>query len=119
MRCARSATSNRPLSARGADSARDERRVGLCCLLAIALCGCDRGEPVIQPIDFSHKRHVEAQIDCLTCHEQVADGPAATLPPLRVCAACLFLTSLRLPDEAPHFLRTRRHVDMADTVGMP
>lgn len=49
--------------------------------------GCDQ-PAVAQPIDFSHKRHHDAEIECLTCHEQAADAPAATLPPLRVCAKC-------------------------------
>jgi|CXWL01.1.fsa_nt_gi hypothetical protein len=44
--------------------------------------------PVQQPIDFSHQRHAEADIDCLTCHEKAADEPAATLPILRDCMKC-------------------------------
>jgi hypothetical protein len=60
-----------------------------CLLAALALLGCGCSSPaVVQPMDFSHKRHQEAEVDCLTCHEQAADAPAATLPPLRVCTKC-------------------------------
>lgn len=46
-------------------------------------------EPVVQqPFEFSHKRHFEAEIDCLTCHEKAADEPHATLPLLKGCMKC-------------------------------
>ena len=59
--------------------------------LATGLClslGCSSGAPVDQPINFSHKRHVEAEVECLTCHETASDLPAAGLPRLRVCSKC-------------------------------
>lgn len=77
MRCARSATCRGPRSS-----------LRWLAMLALVACGCDRADAVVQPLQFSHKRHTEAEVDCLTCHEKAADGPAATLPPLRVCTKC-------------------------------
>ena len=71
MQCARSAISS-----------------GVCAFTLAFLAACSRAEPVTQPIAFNHKAHIKADIDCSTCHEKAADGPAATLPPLRVCVKC-------------------------------
>jgi len=57
-------------------------------VVALTAGACDRVAPVVQPMEFNHKRHHEAEVECSTCHDQAADGPAATLPPLRVCAKC-------------------------------
>ena len=71
MRCARSAISR-----------------GAWALFVVLAAACSRVEPVKQPMAFNHKAHIKADIDCSTCHEKAADGPAATLPLLRVCAKC-------------------------------
>ena len=82
MRCARFATAERGCAA---------------LLLGLAL-GCSQA-PVEQPMGFSHKRHMEADLDCTTCHETVADAPAATIPPLRVCSKCHKELQGKDPDE--------------------
>ena len=46
-----------------------------------------RGKPE-QPIAFTHKKHVENQVECTACHQGVDKGPAAGLPGLRVCMRC-------------------------------
>ncbi len=71
MRCAKSAIAERLA----------------CALAGAALASCG-APPVTQPMDFSHKLHVDAKVECTTCHEKAGDAPAATLPPLRVCAKC-------------------------------
>lgn len=77
MRCARFAISR-------------FRWARIACLVATVGVGssCDKPQAVTQPMAFNHKRHVEADVDCLTCHETAADAPAASLPALRVCAKC-------------------------------
>lgn len=57
--------------------------------LAVMFAGaCSAPPPVEQPMRFSHKVHVEADMECTTCHETATELPAAGLPRLRVCAKC-------------------------------
>jgi hypothetical protein len=47
------------------------------------------GEPVAQPIPFSHKHHVgDDGIDCRYCHTTVETGRHAGLPGTSVCLTC-------------------------------
>lgn len=54
---------------------------------------------VRQPMAFNHKRHIEAKMDCLACHEQAGDYPAATLPLLAKCLECHDKPKGKSPDE--------------------
>ena len=54
------------------------------------------GEPSLvtheaPPVIFSHKRHVDGQVDCLKCHESIARSAVTTgsdLPKRTVCGEC-------------------------------
>src|ERR687887_2196966 len=47
------------------------------------------GEPVEQPIPFSHKHHVgDDGIDCRYCHTSVEKSSFAGLPPTQTCMNC-------------------------------
>ncbi len=47
------------------------------------------GEPVAQPIPFSHKHHVgDDGIDCRYCHTTVETEPHAGLPSTGICLSC-------------------------------
>jgi hypothetical protein len=47
------------------------------------------GEPVAQPIPFSHKHHVgDDGIDCRYCHTTVETSPFAGMPSSRICLGC-------------------------------
>jgi hypothetical protein len=47
------------------------------------------GEPVAQPIPFSHKHHVgDDGIDCRYCHTTVETAAEAGLPSTRICMGC-------------------------------
>ncbi|MFL6664757.1 MAG: cytochrome c3 family protein [Rhizobacter sp.] len=47
------------------------------------------GEPIAQPIPFSHKHHVgDDGIDCRYCHTTVENGRYAGLPSTHVCLTC-------------------------------
>lgn len=42
-----------------------------------------------QPVPFSHEHHVGGLgIDCRYCHTSVEEGPAAGIPPSRICMKC-------------------------------
>jgi len=44
---------------------------------------------VIQPIAFSHQKHVEElELECDTCHEYLSSGQHAGLPTLDTCLFC-------------------------------
>lgn len=47
------------------------------------------GEPVAQPVPFSHKHHVgDDGIDCRYCHADVETSAFAGLPPISTCMTC-------------------------------
>ena len=49
----------------------------------------DVGYQPDQPIDYSHKKHVEELgLDCRYCHMNVEKSPHATVPPTQVCMNC-------------------------------
>jgi hypothetical protein len=42
----------------------------------------------VQPIDFSHKRHTDAGLQCLFCHSQAQRSDIAGIPSVRFCIEC-------------------------------
>ena len=42
----------------------------------------------VQPIEFSHKLHLDKGATCATCHEAAAKGPVAGLPGVKTCMIC-------------------------------
>jgi hypothetical protein len=52
------------------------------------LARAELGGNAVQPIAFSHKVHMEQQMDCATCHEHVERSPKATLPSNDICLGC-------------------------------
>lgn len=56
-------------------------------------------EEIIQPIDFSHKKHAgENGIECNFCHAYVDSSPRADLPPLQRCMECHNLIATEKPE---------------------
>jgi hypothetical protein len=41
-----------------------------------------------QPIDFSHKKHSEAGVECLFCHSQAMRSDFAGIPSVEFCIGC-------------------------------
>jgi hypothetical protein len=41
-----------------------------------------------QPIDFSHQRHDQAEIQCLFCHPSAMRSDIAGIPSVQMCAGC-------------------------------
>ena len=51
--------------------------------------GCSKaGASPDQPIAFSHRIHVENQIDCSYCHDYYEDYDVAGMPPVATCVDC-------------------------------
>ncbi|HZO23867.1 MAG TPA: cytochrome c3 family protein [Steroidobacteraceae bacterium] len=47
------------------------------------------GEPVEQPVPFSHKHHVgDVGLDCRYCHASVETDAVAGIPPISTCMTC-------------------------------
>lgn len=58
-----------------------------------------RGEPIVQPMDFSHATHVVGEeMRCKDCHE-AETAVRAGMPPLESCADCHKKPAGKHPDE--------------------
>src|SRR5512139_381557 len=54
----------------------------------LLLGACTRPCAVTQPIQFSHKAHVEKGLPCDGCHQSVARSSAAGIPNVETCMMC-------------------------------
>jgi hypothetical protein len=51
--------------------------------------GTSQNDPVLQPVQFDHRHHVQDDlIDCRFCHATVDKAPSAGIPPTELCLAC-------------------------------
>jgi hypothetical protein len=59
-------------------------------LLAVGLllAACEHAPPVVQPIQFSHKAHVEKGLPCDGCHQSVEKAAFAGMPSTETCMMC-------------------------------
>lgn len=63
-----------------------------------------------QPIPFNHKLHVtKAELQCDSCHENVAEGTVAGFPRVRVCMRCHKNEEPSNPAAVPYIEDLRRH----------
>ena len=63
------------------------------------IAGCQQPEPVKQPMALSHKRHMEADMKCLTCHPGAEDQALAQFPTVAECMDCHGKARGNHPDE--------------------
>ncbi len=42
----------------------------------------------VQPIAYTHKVHLANGMDCTNCHTNVANGPVAGIPSIKLCMMC-------------------------------
>jgi len=73
-------------------------------IAAVSLCpllsGCRRAPvPVKQPMALSHKRHMEADMKCVTCHPGAEDKALAQFPTVTDCMDCHGKARGNHPDE--------------------
>ena len=59
-------------------------------LLVAALClnACIQAPPVTQPVQFSHRAHVELGLPCDGCHQFVEKAAFAGMPSIDTCMIC-------------------------------
>lgn len=55
--------------------------------------------PVVQPIAFNHKRHMEEDMSCTDCHKTVDKSPYAGFPTVEACMLCHAEAKGEHPDE--------------------
>ena len=70
-------------------------------VVVLAMVGGCRREPVPvqQPMALSHKRHMEANMKCVTCHPGAEDQVLAQFPTVVDCMDCHFKARGDHPDE--------------------
>jgi hypothetical protein len=73
--------------------------VAVVVVLASSTTGCRRVVPVKQPMALSHKRHMEANMKCITCHPGAEDEVLAQFPTLADCMDCHGKPRGNHPDE--------------------
>jgi len=66
-------------------------------------------EPIVQPIQYNHKLHVEQEgMECIDCHRYVEEKPYATIPQIEICSDCHFDEPL---SESPEEEKLIAHVE--------
>jgi menaquinone reductase, multiheme cytochrome c subunit len=78
------------------------RILALLLILATAMAAtvwAQRSVPVVQPLFFSHQRHIAEGMNCVDCHRQADKGTHATLPPVKACLLCHAEAKGEHPDE--------------------
>jgi hypothetical protein len=74
--------------------------VGLLTVLAVLGVGCRRPpKPVKQPMAMSHKRHMEANMKCISCHPGAEDEVLAGFPATVDCMDCHYKARGNAPQE--------------------
>jgi len=78
--------------------------------LVLVLCAAGCGNAKVQPMPFNHKLHVtKAELQCDSCHENVAEGAVAGFPRVRVCMRCHKNEEPANPAAVPYIEDIRRH----------
>lgn len=57
-------------------------------LFAGAAVAVLRGPGVRQPIEFPHKTHIDAGLECTSCHDRAEKDTVAGRPPTALCVSC-------------------------------
>jgi menaquinone reductase, multiheme cytochrome c subunit len=68
-------------------------------VVVAGVAGCGRPVPALQPMAFSHQRHMQANTKCMTCHPGAEDRALAQLPTLADCMDCHGKPRGEHPDE--------------------
>ncbi len=74
-------------------------RVVAILIAAVSLCACQGDPPVVQPIQYSHKAHIDSGLACPACHQSVEKAAAAGVPTRDMCMVCHQGTLSTNPEE--------------------
>ena len=80
--------------------------------LAMMGAGCGRPVAVKQPMAMSHKRHMEANMKCVTCHPGAEDQVLAQFPTVVECMDCHGKARGDHPDEP----RVRQYAERQEEI---
>ena len=69
--------------------------------------GASAWTEVVQPIDFSHQKHLAMNLPCAMCHKFYTTRQAAGRPGVATCAAC----HAAMPPKNPETVKLRRYID--------
>ncbi len=61
---------------------------GVMIVVAVGLGACAGPPAIEQPIQFSHKKHIEQDIECADCHQNFATATFSGLPTTELCMDC-------------------------------
>ena len=64
------------------------RAIPAAVLVALLATACQKSDPVVQPIQFNHKAHIDSGLPCDACHASVRTAAYAGIPPTDMCMAC-------------------------------
>ncbi len=65
-------------------------------------------DPVIEPVAFNHKTHVDKGIDCLYCHSNAPRGQVASIPSVEKCIGCHQVVTPQNPQSAAEVEKIRK-----------
>ncbi|MBI4516954.1 MAG: cytochrome c3 family protein [Deltaproteobacteria bacterium] len=78
----------------------------------LLLGACDLPPAVVQPIQFSHKAHIEKGLACDACHQSVEKAAAATVPTKDTCMMCHLAAFTDSPEEE----KVRQYADKGEEI---
>ena len=65
----------------------------------VLFCACEEAPPVVQPIAYNHKVHIDNGMACEACHETVEKAAAASVPTRDTCMLCHQAAITESPEE--------------------
>ncbi|MBI4470599.1 MAG: cytochrome c3 family protein [Acidobacteria bacterium] len=65
-----------------------------------------------QPIAFTHKAHIEAEMECLACHEFADKAVQATIPGVESCMTC----HSAIKTESPEIIKLAQYAERGEEV---
>jgi hypothetical protein len=75
----------------------------------------------VQPIPFSHRKHVEMKLPCNFCHSNPDHGVQMTLPPVAICMTCHTSVAIEKPaiQKLMSFATAGKRVPWVQVYGVP
>jgi predicted CXXCH cytochrome family protein len=100
------------------------RAITVAVLGAVLAYGCEKSSPVVQPIQFNHKAHIDSGLPCDSCHASVRTAASAGVPRTDMCMMChqVALTESTEEEKVRHYAENgeqipwRRIYDVPDHV---